>query len=434
MAPRTHDGDELLTRSGLSKMITPSDGHCLLHAVRMSWQQQIIGKAVPTLESLQSAVFQEALCNSGKYKGFFNGAYTDFKSQMMNYLLNKRFNSHFVDLVPLILCNSLNIKMLILDADNAGHYSFVEICPTHKTPTNQTVYVHRNSSHYSALKLSSCSGTNAWRTVSRRGTTTQPAAPTVQTQNRFSCLDDHVEFPPLATPVTSITSSKTVQKKASKNVRKNKLTNKKSPAHTRSNLHEIVTEKPVCKTNVIPENRKQGDVIVIGTSLVRGVATGLNVRGVNTVSYTNAGCTIPHILPRLHNMIPTDFKGTLVLQLAGNDCSQIDAESVILRYELLLKEVSRIAPDCHVILGAIPPRTGNEFTKYRIKCVNDFLHHTCLFSKSYTFMECPLHLSSMYFKKDNVHFNNVGLNLYVSNLHKTLCQVFQMLTAPDLTV
>ena len=424
----------LLKQVGLAVVPTPADGHCLLHVVKRSWTTQVKGTA-PTMEMLLSAVHQEALVNNGRYKDFFCGPFTQYKKQMYSYLSDKIFNRTFVDLVPLMLCNRLNIGICIFNEDSCGKFTFFDVVPSHGKQPMHVIYVHRKLNHYSALELNnfrdsvavpSKASDTEWKAVpcSRQAVHTQvtmPATVPVVTQNRYSCLNSEGDFPALSKSA----EGNIIEKASTKCISKHKSIKARKSKTLTVNHSNLVEVKP----NSLPTGRRQqlksNDVIVIGTSLVRGVGSLLNGDNLNVLTYTNAGCSIRHIAPRLKQMVPENYKGSLVFQMGGNDCdSEKDSEFVVNAYDNFLNDVKMYVPDAHIFVSAIPPRRGSEYLNYKIRTVNEFLHFRATFDSKITFIDCILSNEKLHFSKDGVHFSPQGKALYVSNVKRVISQVF----------
>ena len=205
--------NSILQQVGLTTVPTPTDGHCLLHAVRRSWEVQE-RSPVPSLEVMLSELHREALVNNGRYKNFFCGPYLQYKDQMYAYMYNKVFDTTFVDLVPLMLCNSLRIGLCIFNEHNDGRMDFVDVVPSSGYPPRHIIYIHRQRKHYSAVEFHSfrpckpvptSQEADGWRTASSSRRSTQRVSPRCQEredpvllQNRFVGLSCE-EFPPLPT-------------------------------------------------------------------------------------------------------------------------------------------------------------------------------------------------------------------------------------------
>jgi hypothetical protein len=167
-------------------------------------------------------------------------------------------------------------------------------------------------------------------------------------------------------------------------------------------------------------NMKTSDVLVLGTSHVRGLGLSLNRRKINATALCNPGCQIPHISRRIPYMIPTNFKGSLILQVGGNDCSEYNAETVINRYEALLFLIQEHAPMSKIYISQIPQRYGCQYASYKIKTVNNFLHHLSLFEQNIFFISHPHLDSDENLKRDGVHLTQCAFDLYVTNIADSL--------------
>ena len=165
---------------------------------------------------------------------------------------------------------------------------------------------------------------------------------------------------------------------------------------------------------------KRKEAIVIGSSLVRDVGVDLNNLGHEAISYTNPGCCITHIVHRIKYFVPRNYTGNVTLLRAGNDCEISGAEEVINMYEKLIESVKKQAPDCNLILTAIPPRPGSDFLKYKIGQVNCYLHYVAVHDENIDFLENVPDNSNLHFKHDNLHFNTFGRKLFSSRLSKLL--------------
>jgi hypothetical protein len=379
-----------------------------------------------------SEIHREALVNNGRYKNFFCGPYTQYKEQMYSYLYSKVFDATFVDLVPLILCNSLNIGISVFNEGNGGHFTFVNVVPSSGHSPRHIIYVHRKRKHYSALELS-CSRpcpvvspkqeTAEWRPASSGRRTHQRGVPVsqdreepVKVQNRFAGLQCE-DFPPLERNIEK--ASRPVPRKPKQKKSKSNKSEK------RTNIVDVI-QAQVCENQKdIETDSSKREVIVIGTSLVRGVGLKLNDDKLDVLTYTNAGCSIRHIHPRVKHMIPPNFDGSLILQIGGNDCSDNDSEYVISSYDKLLNDVKSYVPNASIYVSAIPPRRGNDYLRYKIQNVNKFLHFRSTFENGITFIDCPVFDEKLHFRKDGVHFNEYGREIYVSNLRHILTKNFQ---------
>jgi hypothetical protein len=428
-----------LQEVGLSVVPTPGDGHCLLHAIRRSWQVQT-QDPVPSIEVMLSELHREALVNNGRYKNFFCGPFPLYKQQMYSYLYSKVFDTTFVDLVPLMLCNSLCIGISVYNEHDDGRITFIDVVPSNGHPPRHIVYLHRKRKHYSALEFCSYrprpsapsapsvpprQETDEWRSASSgRRTQWREARPTqdrdepVKVQNRFAGLSIDDEEPRVGSII----------EKASRPIPKRVKPNKPKSSHLKkhTNLVDVIQTQMLENQKYVEKTSIKKEVIVIGTSLVRGVGLKLNDDNLDVLTYTNAGCSINHIHPRIKHMVPPNFDGSLLFQIGGNDCSNNDSEHVINAYEVLLNDVKSFVPNAKIFVSAIPPRRGSDYLRYKIQNVNEFLHFRSTFDDNITFIDCPVFDQKLHFRNDGVHFSEYGRSIYVSNLRQSLIKNFQM--------
>lgn len=134
---------------------TPSDGHCFLHAVIGSWQQQFPNIPSPTLESIKCDIFSESMTKRDNYLAFITDySNLGFVKLVKNYILHKKYNNVYGDIVPTITANALEIAIEICDIQPNGSVQYVLIHPE-SASRGMTVSIHRKNDHFSALKQGS---------------------------------------------------------------------------------------------------------------------------------------------------------------------------------------------------------------------------------------------------------------------------------------
>jgi hypothetical protein len=384
---KSKQANRLLHDSGFKQVPTPADGHCLIHAFLLSWALQIVSIPCSTYDDVKSRIFLEAISKRDIYIPFTCFNITSFAVSMKEYLLLKCYNSSFCDVIPLMLANIFNVNIIIIQ-ENAWHFEDIEIQPFSGRSAN-SIYMYKSS----ALDL----------TEAAKQCPQYEPKHAIRTSNKFSALskeDSYFEsneykesFPLPSKPVPKNTKSHGKKKT------KNTCHGAKQAAHS-------------------------NEAIIIGSSQVRDVSQALNRRKYVTLSYTNAGCQISHILNRLKDMIPENYKGKIILQIGGNDCASHNTETVLYRFQEMISLLKKHAPFCNLIISEIPPRFKDEYTHFKIREVNQSLHHMSLFSEEFTFLNNP-EFSSVHFKSDGVHLNKAGFNLYINNIIK---QGFRLIT------
>ena len=90
-----------------------------------------------------------------------------------------------------------------------------------------------------------------------------------------------------------------------------------------------------------PINIGDHAVTVIGTLLVRGVATELCNHNIDAMAYTYPGAPIPRLVGRLRH-------SNIVLQCGGNDLELASPAAVVREYDHLISEVRQLAANAHI--------------------------------------------------------------------------------------
>ena len=94
---------------------TPSDGHCLIHAISLSHGLQVQHWRPPTFEHILSQIFVEALNNRHIYLPFLlNDSKLSYIKHIKAYLLYRHYNTLFGDIVPLLIANALSILIEVI--------------------------------------------------------------------------------------------------------------------------------------------------------------------------------------------------------------------------------------------------------------------------------------------------------------------------------
>ena len=103
-------------------------------------------------------------------------------------------------------------------------------------------------------------------------------------------------------------------------------------------------------------------VAVIGTSLVCGIGSRLNRRGVDAMTYTFPGYEVPLITERMSDILTRNYQPeTVVLQCGGNDiANNRPTAQVIKQIDYLVREVKRCCPSANIVVNKIPPCGHDE--------------------------------------------------------------------------
>lgn len=166
--------------------------------------------------------------------------------------------------------------------------------------------------------------------------------------------------------------------------------------------------------------RQSEDTVVIGTSLTRGLGSKMNKLGVSATTYTYAGTLIPHIRSRIPHILSKGAKPKqIVLQCGGNDTEKEDTQRVIQQYDMLIDDVKKQCPNVPVIVSTIPPRGNNDVTLRGIDTINTYLQNRAKRGDGVWCVDVVPKSPKM-FRRDQVHFNGDGLNLFARGLANNL--------------
>ena len=174
--------------------------------------------------------------------------------------------------------------------------------------------------------------------------------------------------------------------------------------------------------------QRKPKVMVVGTSLTRGLGTELCRNGVDAICYTYPGTTIPQIASRIPYLLPkssaTEYQ-EIVLQCGGNDAEEFCPSSVVKEYEQLIEKVRGKAPYARIHLSTIPLRRSNPVVLEKIAKINTYIkNHGKRGDNVDCIHVCPS--DQHMYKKDRVHFNEEGKKRYgantaraITNFHRT---------------
>ena len=125
------------------------DGLCLLYSIIKSLDSQH-GISID-LKNLLNLLRIETCANKHRYlDSITNNSYRILQDEMNQYMLYKRYNSSYLDILPYILANVLKITICIIYQDNFD-YRIIPCCEAVKKQTNIVsgiVYVVFDDDHY----------------------------------------------------------------------------------------------------------------------------------------------------------------------------------------------------------------------------------------------------------------------------------------------
>ena len=132
---------------------SPGDGLCFIHSLAISLLSQARSNNITTQELLQKLKY-ETLVNIDFYEQFYDGSTGDGLVTLMNeYILHKRYNTSYGDMVPNVMANAIGITIIII-SKLIDSYSVQMVCPRHITNcTSSTVIIFKIGEHYDGCVL-----------------------------------------------------------------------------------------------------------------------------------------------------------------------------------------------------------------------------------------------------------------------------------------
>lgn len=143
--------------NGWSVVPSPGDGHCLIHSVNTSWRNQIHHKPPMDNDAIKALVFTETVSHADQYLPFTEDcSVASLMHGLHTYLLQRRYNQSFGDLVPCIMANAMNVHINIMNETSNGEIRKVDIAPEQRTGRSpaRNLLVHRLKDHYNGIACS----------------------------------------------------------------------------------------------------------------------------------------------------------------------------------------------------------------------------------------------------------------------------------------
>ena len=158
--------------------------------------------------------------------------------------------------------------------------------------------------------------------------------------------------------------------------------------------------------------RRVPDVVVVGTSLVRGLGKQWAKRGIDATCYIYPGCEIPFIRDRLPSIFTEDYHPpNVVLQCGGNDAEGRSPHAIV----QLVNELQRLCPASNVTLNLIPVHGNDPCTLEKIDKINTYI---CNRDKKGGKIKCsdPCSSDRQHLRRDLVHFNEEGVWVFATRM------------------
>ena len=129
---------------------SPSDGHCFIYSVISSSTAHLWKPLFVEYTELLAKVEKETIENVALYAGFLvDENQTRLLDDMHRYLRDKIYETPFGDLVPLIVANALQTKIIIIE-DKLTRKVIREVKPFDVGNASHLLILYKNGDHYDA--------------------------------------------------------------------------------------------------------------------------------------------------------------------------------------------------------------------------------------------------------------------------------------------
>ena len=172
-----------------------------------------------------------------------------------------------------------------------------------------------------------------------------------------------------------------------------------------------------------PKNRQHDSrikVSIIGSSLVRGLGPLTNRDTIDAISYTNGGCSIQHIEPRLDSMARPD-DDVIVLAAGTNNVPRESVATIITRLRRMIDNARQLRPKASLIVPEIPRRYDEPGLNGKIAKINAFIRHKC--STNDTLHSITHNFTREDYAKDGLHLNRQGKAKYAQQITRIIQQL-----------
>jgi hypothetical protein len=142
--------DSFLIEHNLIKISVKPDGHCLIHSIVEASKHNQKPEEWFSYEFIKSVIIKEYQKSRSFYGKWIDKSVSSLDDQIQGYVSNNVFDNDIGDILPLILANAINTKIIIFDDCLISKYISVFV-PSAKVYNTNPIYLLLKSEHYSLL-------------------------------------------------------------------------------------------------------------------------------------------------------------------------------------------------------------------------------------------------------------------------------------------
>ena len=118
---------------------------------------------------LSAKLETETLVNSDMYMNFINAEdrAMALANGLNDYIVHKKYDTAFGDLVPIIIANALSVNLLIITQHVGVHHNEMLLCSHNREAHTRTLMLYKTDTHYDAIvPVGTVSNGDSCRTIS----------------------------------------------------------------------------------------------------------------------------------------------------------------------------------------------------------------------------------------------------------------------------
>ena len=203
---------------------------------------------------------------------------------------------------------------------------------------------------------------------------------------------------------------------------KKKRSNQNCKSRNKTDRSKTIQSENVETT---PKNVKSSKpkATIVGDSIIRGSGNKLSsvINSFDTCVLSTSGYTVNDAAANISEIAENhSHKDIIIFQIGTNDVIHSDHLHLMGKYEKMIKNTKSAAPDCNVVLTAVPNRItmNSNWLNKKIDNLNRSLHSLCEKVDRCWYINCNPKPLRRNYKYDGFHLSRIGLNEFSIALGK----------------
>ena len=171
---------------------------------------------------------------------------------------------------------------------------------------------------------------------------------------------------------------------------------------------------------------KKSRLTVVGTSMVRGMGQYIstNLNELETCVYSTSGLTVCKATEQIPQMLHDfDRSDTVLFNVGTVDVNHYDVYDVASKYCTLIDQVKSVAPDCNIVISAIPCHLNENDINTKTSNLNKTLRLICARDANCRFIDVNPSVIAQNYQTDGLHFSSKGRRSFSQSLVNEMKQI-----------